>query len=170
MHSQNSPQSEGIEKLGKMIGGIEVAMMTTWDGDHLRSRPMMTQRADFNGSLWFFTRRNSHKVAELNEDQMVNLSFSSPKDERYVSIAGRARMVSDPEKAKELWNPVLRTWFPQGLDDPELALIEVQAETAEYWDAPSSKMVHLFGLAKSLTTGKSPEPGDHHKVDLTGTG
>jgi hypothetical protein len=65
---------------------------------------------------------------------------------------------------EELWSPWLRTWFPRGLDDPDLALLQVNVDTAEYWDAPSSTMIQLFGVVKATLTGQSPEPGDHAKL------
>ena len=60
----------------------------------------------------------------------------------------------------------MRTWFPKGQDDPDIALLEVRVEMAEYWDAPSSAMVHAYGYVKAVTTGKPPHPGGNEKVKL----
>ena len=67
----------------------------------------------------------------------------------------------------EHWQETMRTWFPNGKDDPDLALIKVTPEYGEYWDAPSSTMLHAYGYAKAAMTGKPPHrPGDEAKVDL----
>jgi general stress protein 26 len=65
------------------------------------------------------------------------------------------------------WAESLRTWFPKGVDDPEAALLKVSVEAAEYWDAPSSTMVHAYGYVKARLTGQSPHPGENEKVSFT---
>ena len=158
-----------VQKLGAMIKDIKIAMLTTVDADgSLRSRPMATQSTDFDGDLWFFTRADSPKVDEVRRDEAVNLSYAAPAKQRYVSISGTARLVRDRAKAEELWNPLLKAWFPQGLDDPDLALLKVAVEKAEYWDSPSSTMVHLVGFVKALATGQPYKPGENEKIDLAG--
>lgn len=163
--------SNDIEKIRDLIKGIRFAMLTTVDTDgSLRSRPMAAQELEFDGELWFFTGASSPKVGEVERDHRVNVSFADPDDNTYVSISGTARLVRDKAKAKELWNPALKAWFPQGLDDPELALLRVEVEKAEYWDSPSSKMVQLYGLVKATLTGKRPDNiGEHEKLDLQGS-
>jgi general stress protein 26 len=160
-----------IEKIHDLIKGIRFAMLTTVDTDgSLRSRPMATQEAELDGELWFFTGASSPKVNEVERDHRVNLSYAAPDDNTYVSISGTARLVRDKAKAKELWNPALKAWFPEGLDDPDLALLRVKVEKAEYWDSPSSKMVQLYGLAKAVLTGKrADDVGENEKIDLKGT-
>jgi general stress protein 26 len=155
-------------KLFEMIKDVETAMMTTVDDDGaLRSRPMGNQQTDaFDGVLWFFTRASSHKVLEVQETDEVNVAYASPGKHTYVSVSGRARLVRDRSKARQLWSSSLKTWFPDGLDDPDLALLRVDVEKAEYWDAPSSTMLHLFGMAKAALTGKPSEGGENKKLKL----
>jgi general stress protein 26 len=166
----NHSHQESVEKLGKLIKDIKFAMMTTIDAGRLRSRPMVNQQAEFDGDLWFFTQLGSPKVAEIQRDSRVNIAFAKPEDQEYVSVSGTAEVVRDREKAKELWNPFLKAWFPKGLEDPDLALLRVRVEEAEYWDSPSSAMVQLFGAAKAALTGKRSEgsPTENEKVTLTG--
>ena len=165
---QRSP-GEDVRKLAELIKGIGVAMLTTVEDDgSLHSRPMVTQETGFDGSLWFFTWRDTAKVHEIQRDQHVGLSYASPSDDRYVSVSGRARLVDDPATAKELWNPTLKAWFPKGLDDPNLGLLCVDVQKAEYWDAASGKLVQLYGFAKAILTGKgyAGEGVEHEKLTL----
>jgi general stress protein 26 len=156
-----------IQKLRDLIRDIRVAMLTTADEDgSLRSRPMATQETELDGDLWFFTAAYSPKVSEVKREHNVNLAYVKPDDERYVSVSGKAELVRDKGKTRELWNPALKAWFPQGLDDPELALLRVRVEKAEYWDSPSGKMVQLAGFAKAILTGKRYEPGENEKLDI----
>lgn len=159
--------ADQVAKLRELIGDMKFCMLTTVEPDgSLHSRPMAVQQTEFDGDLWFFTGKSTEKVQELAREQRVNVSFSDPKENTYVSVSGTARMVQDAAKAKELWNPFYRTWFPKGLDDPDLTLLKVDVDHAEYWDAPNSLVTHLFGVVQATVTGKRPSPGDHAEVTL----
>jgi general stress protein 26 len=166
-HMDMNTESEKIQKLNKLLKGIRIAMLTTTETDGtLRSRPMATQQQDFDGQLWFFTGKSSHKVVEIGQDYHVNLAYADPSDNRYISISGTATITTDREKAKELWNPMLKAWFPKGLEDPDLALLCVTPSQAEYWDSPGSGVVHAIGFVKAILTGHRATPGDHAKMSL----
>ncbi len=162
-------QNEKIKKLRELIKDIDIGMLTTIDQDgSLHSRPMSTNsEVEFDGDLWFFTYASSHKVTEVEQHQHVNVSFSEPKVQRYVSISGRATLVRDRNKIQELWKPELKAWFPQGIDEPDIALLKVEVEKAEYWDAPSSFVAHTIGLVKAITTGEKANPGENEKVTFS---
>lgn len=160
--------TEAVEKFSELIGDIRFAMLTTVAEDgSLRSRPMAKLGKDFDGDLWFFTEDDSGKVDEITEENHVGVSFAEPEKQKYVSVSGLARVVRDKARAKELWTPAAKAWFPKGVDDPHLALLRVRVRTIEYWDSPNSKMVQLYGFAKAVLTGKRIEhAGDHKKVDI----
>jgi general stress protein 26 len=119
---------------------------------------------DAQGRLWFFTALSSGKVAEIDQHRKVNLSYSNFDKQDYVSVSGSARLLRDREKMRALWTRWVEPWFPNGLDDPDLALLEVTIDEAEFWDAPASRMQRLFGLTKALTTGDTSQLGEHEKV------
>ena len=165
--SQQETHQDDIKKLGELIQDIGIAMLTTVDDDGtLRSRPMQTQDDEFDGDLWFFTGASSHKVLEVQQEARVNVSYAAPDKNRYVSVSGTASLVRDKTKIDALWNPALKAWFPDGKDDPEVALLKVSVEQAEYWDTPSSKVVHLVGFVKAVATGQTYQPGENEKINL----
>ncbi len=163
----SADRNEHIKRLGELIKDIKIAMLTTAEEDGtLRSRPMATQQAEFDGNIWFFTRASTPKVDEVEHNNHVNLSYAQPDDNCYISVSGMAELVRDRAKAEELWNPMYKAWFPQGLNDPDLALLKVSVEQAEYWDSSSSTMVHIAGFVKALITGKPYSGGEHEKLNL----
>jgi general stress protein 26 len=138
----NHPSPEENKHLSSLIEGIKVAMLTTIGPDgSLRSRPMATLPGEFDGTLWFFTNIDSPKVDEVQLEQHVNVSYDDCEDHRYVSISGRATLVQERQKLEELWTPLLLTWFPLGMEDPQLALLKIVAESWEYWDCQAASMV-----------------------------
>lgn len=159
-------RQESIRKLNDLIGDIEVAMLTTIDGGSLRSRPMQTQDFEFDGDLWFFTSSKTHKAEEIERDNRVNVSYAAPGSNSYVSISGTAEIVRDRAKIDEYWNDILKAWFPEGKDSPDLVLLKVAVEQAEYWDSPSSTIVQLAGFVKAMVTGERADGGENRKIDL----
>jgi general stress protein 26 len=157
-----------LKKLSDLIRHIYFGMLTTVEEDGtIRSRPMGTHLAEeFDGDLWFFTRATSPKVYELTREPHVNVSFSDPEKNVYISISGRASLDHDRGKMQELWSPVQLAWFPNGIAEPDIALIRVAVEKVEYWTSPSSTAVHVIGAMMSFVTGKPFEPDEHHKIDL----
>ncbi len=159
---------EDYQKLWDKIKDIRTTMMVTMKADHtLRSRPMYTQQAEYDGQLWFFTKDDDPKTDEIEGDRHINLAYADPDNDTYVSVSGIARLVHDRQKAEEMWNPVVKAWFPKGLDDPHLGLLRVEPTRAEYWDAPSSKMVQLFKMGKAIAQGEEAgNLGDNEKLSL----
>lgn len=142
---------------------------TTVESDKsLRSRPMASRQADkWDGTLWFFTKKSSPKVEEVQQNlDQVNVSYSDPNKMSFVSVSGKAELVDDKTKLKELWSPYLKVFFPQGLDDPDLTLMKITANYGEYWDSPGSKMVQLYAMAKAAATKNPKALGENEKVDI----
>ena len=55
-------------------------------------------------------------------------------------------------------------WFPKGIDDPDLALLCVHIEKAEYWESPGSAVKRLYALVKARTTGDKDAIGENRKL------
>ena len=84
----------------------------------------------------------------------------------WVSVGGTAKVLSDHAKVKDLWSAVLRAFFPDGPDDPEIVLLRVTPEEGEIWDGPSSAIGLAVAFAKTYATGAKEPPGDDTKLDL----
>lgn len=156
-------RQESIKKLGELIKGVKTAMLTTMDWGILRSRPMATQDVEFDGDLWFFTSLETHKVEEIEKDRRVNVSYAAPDRNTYVSVTGTAALINDRAKIDEYWNPLYQAWFPEGKDDPNLILLKVSVEQAEYWEYASGVLVQALSFMKALVTGESNSTGGENK-------
>lgn len=158
-------REEAIKKLAELIKDVDVAMMVTMDNGIMRSRPMSTQDVEFNGEAWFFTNIKDHKIEEIEKDNRINLSYSKPDDQIYVSVSGTVEVSRDKAKIDEYWSPIYRAWFEGGKDDPNIALLKVKVERAEYWDYSAGMLVQLAGFVKSVVTGKSlSDDSENHRT------
>lgn len=164
--SQSNPDQH-IKKLGNLIKDIKFAMVTTVDAENnLHSCPLTTQQVDFEGDLWFIVGRDSEIFANIANDPRININYSSEKA-IYVSVVGRAQVVEDREMLEKLWTPGLKIWFEQGIDDPNIALLQVTVDRAEYWEGPSFALNRLAAFAKALVTKNKNLGGEHHKITLS---
>ena len=153
-------REEAIGRIGALISRVPVAMLTTTSArGWLRSRPMIAQRLPFDGDLWFLTSRSAAKAGDVRDRRQVNVSYASPEHDCYVSIAGVATLVDDRERARQLWHAAYEPWFPKGLDDPDLVLIRVEAQEAEYWDPAARKMVLVAEMHQPRPVFRDVEPG-----------
>src|SRR5690606_2026933 len=112
------------------------------------------------------TSTRTHKTSEIEADPRVCVAYSDIDNNTYVSVSGTAEVVQDRAKIEEMWNPVYKAWFPDGLDDPTICLLRIDVEQAEYLDSPSSAQVNIAGFVKDVATGKRAKGGEHEQVKL----
>lgn len=156
------------DKVVEMIKDLRIAMLSTRGPDgKFHSRPMAASDANFDGTLYFFTEAESGKTHDLEADPETLITFSDHDKHKYVALRGRGEILRDRAAIKKHWTLEARAWFPKGEDDPNIALIKVDIEDAEYWDASSGKMVVLYAYAKALVTGQKPgNVGEHERVSM----
>ncbi|PZD97143.1 general stress protein [Paenibacillus sambharensis] len=153
---------EAVKKVKELIRDIDTAMLTTVSDEGLVSRPMKTQEIEFDGDLWFLTKKDTSKFHEILHNRQVNVAYA---DKSYVSIRGEAELVDSREKIKEFWSPAYEEILDTTADDPNLVLIKVQAETAEYWDSGNKFQMMKFMFRRMI--GKNTEGTDiNQQVDL----
>jgi general stress protein 26 len=136
-------------ELHDMIKDIKIAMLTTVESNGcIRSVPMTTMQTECEGLVWFFTNFDSQKVEDIRINNCINVTYSDIQKNVFVSVTGKAEVVKDPVKMQELWKPVLTAYFPDGLEDPDLGLLKVSIDEAEYWDSRTGKMIQVWEMSK----------------------
>ncbi|MFP4978426.1 pyridoxamine 5'-phosphate oxidase family protein [Paenibacillus sp. CN-4] len=162
MSNPNLTHQEAVETVRKLIKGIGTAMLTTISSEGLVSRPMKTQEVEFDGDLWFLTKSDTSKFEEIVHDPRVNVVYS---DKSYVSLRGTAKLVNDVEKKKEFWNAGYEAFLKTTYDDPEVILIKVEVEAAEYWKSGNlaEKASYLF---KRITNQDTEQSNLNQTVEL----
>ncbi|WP_413559540.1 pyridoxamine 5'-phosphate oxidase family protein [Bdellovibrio sp. HCB209] len=163
-NTQNS--SPEVKKLGDLINDIKTAMLVTVSGGNsLHSAPLMTQEISADGSLWFIISRNSQKASDIRNENRVNLNYASGN--KFISVTGIAELVDDrPEKVRELWSKAYEVWFPQGPNDPNVQLLKVELEQAEYWEGHSNPVAKIINFVKLATGSHHVKMGEHGELNL----
>lgn len=157
---------EAVKKFKKLVTDINVCMFITNNRDNNHTRPMATIEVEDNGTLWFYTDIRSIKVEEVTTQNKVHLVYAHPGIESYLDVCGTASVITDKQTIKDKWKPIIKAWFPNGVDDPNLALLKVTPTDVYYWDAEMGKMVAFLKIATSAVTGKHLSEGVEGKLNV----
>jgi general stress protein 26 len=154
-----------LETIRTIIGAAKVAVLTTTSASgELHSRPLAVLDAPFEGALWFFTADPSPKTDDIQGNPEVNVAYADGKG--YLSIAGTATVEHNPTRIDQLWTPMAEAWFEEGKSDPSVALLRVDARSAEYWSVDKPGVVRAFEIAKAMITKTQPDIGENRTVAL----
>ena len=124
-------------------------------GKPFSTRPMSVQKLDDDSNFWFLSASDSHKNAEIAADPKVQLLFQGSDYTDFLHIYGRASITKDKKVIKELWNPILKTWFTEGIDDPRITAIKVEPEGGYYWDTKHNMAIGMIKRAAGAIMGKT---------------
>ena len=157
---------EELKTVADVLDKARIGLLATVDeSGHLVSRPLAIVDRDFDGAVYFFVQKDSHKVHDIESEPQVNVGVETSKG--WLSISGTATLTQDRATIDELWNTGAEAWFDQGRDDPQVALLKVDAHTVESWTSTEPKAVTLFKYAKAAALGGHPEHvGDNETIAL----
>ena len=157
--------AESISKVTDIINDSHIGMFTTInEAGALVSRPLAVQEVKDDGDMWFFTSSTTSQVAHIRANPAVNVSFG--KRTEWVSVAGTAEVVTDRQLIHDMWNQVVEAWFPDGPDTPEVVLLHVDSDSAEYWTSPGGTAATVLQWIKSKVTNSRMSVGDSGTVQL----
>lgn len=162
-HLQNE---EAKTKFKKLADEIRVCMFITNNSEDNHTRPMATIEVGDDSTLWFFTDVRSIKVEEVAEDNSVHLVYAHPGKESYMDVWGKAEVITDRQHVKDKWSPMVKAWFPNGVDDPNLSLLKVTPSDCYYWDSETGKMSAFMKIATAAVTGTDLNEGNEGTLNL----
>ena len=156
------------EHLFELLRDFDTTMLVTVDNDGgLHARPMAVASLEPDGDTYLVTSIESPKVAEVEHYPQVTLTFQI--NDQYAALRGRAAIVRDRKLIEKLWKEPWKVWFPEGKDDPTIALLRFDADSGEYWDNSGMQgLKYAFTAAKSYVKGERPPTDDdqHSRVRL----
>ena len=160
-----TPNSDRARAAWERLSKARFVMLTTMDEDGgIYSCPMTLQQATDEGALWFFTSTTTPTARAIARDPRAAISLMGD-DSFYVSVYGSASLVDDRAKMRELWDTMVKAWFPQGVEDPHLTLVRLDIERGEYWDSDQNSMMKMFEIGKALAAGRRPKIGEKGTIE-----
>jgi general stress protein 26 len=135
-------------KFWKALKSDMTMMLGLAGADDGHTRPMTAQVENDRGPIWFFAAKDNALVQHLNRSNRAVATFASKGHDLFAAVHGNLRVDNDRAVIDRLWNPFIAAWFKGGKDDPKLALLRFDPESAEIWLDGSSVMAGikmLFG-------------------------
>lgn len=153
--AENLNNKEAIDKLKSLVDDIMICLFCTnpKTDDGATCRPMTAIKVCDQGNLWFFSERDSDKNKEIEQNENVQLFFSSPSKSSYLIVNGKAEIILDKTKIEELWTPSANVWFKEGKDDPTISVLKVTPNSAYYWDTDGNRMINFLKTVAPVATG-----------------
>jgi general stress protein 26 len=117
-----------------------------------RTRPMTAQvdshDADDGGTIYFFGAKSESLVQAIGGGHRAVATYVSKDHKVFAHLHGTLVVSNDREVIDRLWNPMIASWYKDGKDDPDLALIRFDAEQADVWEAQAGTTLKaaLVGL------------------------
>jgi general stress protein 26 len=164
-NSNGVPAKEGIEKLKTMATEINGCLFFTniKVDDNTMCRYMGLEEVDENGNLWFLSDSNSTINNDIARDKNVQLFFTDPDRDRYLTVNGEATIITCPSQTPKLSSPFLKAWRKKEIEDPKISIISVNTKSAYYWDSSSGKSIRVYRIRlreRPNSTLKSTAPKD----------
>jgi general stress protein 26 len=150
------------DRVWELMDKISTCMLTTHDGDRLRSRPMAAFVRRGEDAIYFLGDARRHKDDEIEQNPNVGLAFAD--GQKFVSVTGHASVSQDKAKIRDLWSPMVKAWW-ESPEDPNIRLITVTPDDAEFWDGPG-KIIGTIKMLAAAATSSRPDYGDNRKVTM----
>ncbi len=148
---------DAVEKIKTLVDKAKTCFFCTTAIDSVSAgvRPMSVQKTDDQGNLWFLVANDSHTHEEISANPYVKLYFQGSAHSDFLFLSGKAELSADKNKIEELWEPVVKTWFTEGKDDPRIAVIKVAPLAGYYWDTKNGNFVAGIKMMIGAATGKT---------------
>lgn len=148
--------SEAIEKMKELCEDKTCFFCTSIGNDkHFETRPMHVLKVEEDGTFLFLSADDSKLNQEIITDSAVQLLFQGSPHSDFANIYGFASVNRDKDKIKELYNPMLKTWFTGGEDDPRITVIRFSPEGGYYWDNKHGSLVAFVKQIAGAVMGKT---------------
>ena len=125
---------DDLAAVAERMRELDICMLSTRTDDGIASRPMSNNaQVEYDGDTWFFARRASAVVREIETDPTVALGYIATERGTWIAIDAEAAIDHDANHKRERWFEELRRWFENGPDDPEVVLIRATAMRIRAW-------------------------------------
>lgn len=168
MSTENLNNQEAVEKLRKLVDGIDIGMLGTYSPNtkFIHAIPMSRQEIDAEGNIWFLFSTASDTYQNLQANQHVSILYSDIKAYNFLSVNGIASISQDRNRIEKYWNKFVEAWFEKGKEDPAIRILKITPIEAHYWDNKSNKLVSILKVAASALTGAKLDIGREGDLNL----
>ncbi len=165
---ENLSGKEAVAKIKELADKAHTCFFCTKirSGESFATRPMAAEEVDDSGTFWFLSPSDSYKNTEIEQDPHVQLLFQGSAHSDFMSLYGTAEISKDRAKIEQLWDPMLKTWFTEGKDDPRITVIKFTPSQGYYWDTKHSQPVSFLKIAIGAIKGETMDDSIQGNINL----
>jgi general stress protein 26 len=147
------PSDAEIEaKFWKELKASPFMMLGLNGSAEAHGQPMTAQFEGEHGPIWFFATKTNTLVEAMRESHDAIATYTSKGHDLFAAVRGRLSVDTDRANVDRLWNSHVEAWYEGGKDDPKLALLRLDTESAQLWLGGSS-----IGAAVLRLIGRDPK-------------
>lgn len=148
---------EGLIKIKELANNAQSCFFCTniTTGSAFSTRPMSAEEIDDQANFWFLSASDSNKNKEIQQDSSVQLLFQGSAHSDFLTLYGTASISTDKNKIDALWDPMMKTWFTEGKEDPRITVIKFNPTQGYYWDTKHSMAVSMIKRAIGAIKGET---------------
>ena len=167
-NEENLKAEDAINKIKEIVESAPNCFFCTAvsSGGSDGARPMNVREIDDQGNLWFLSADDSHKNKELTADHSVKLYFQGSEHSDFLQLNGEATILRDKARIQELWEPIIKTWFTEGVDDPRITVIKVTPSDGYYWDTKHGNAIAGIKMLFGAMIGKTLDDSIHGRLEV----
>jgi len=133
-----------------------------------RTRPMTAQvdvpedgDKEDGGQIYFFASKSEHLVQALGQSHRAVATYAGKGHKLFAHIHGTLVETNDPAAIDRLWNPIIASWYKDGKNDPDLALLRFDTDSANLWKAETGSTLKAAALKALFDI----DPGKEHQAE-----
>ena len=98
------------------------------------------------------TERTCRKVEEIEQAGRFTMAFQYDPERAYVTLQGKAEIMSDATVKRAVWSEEARRFHPGGPDDPNVVIVRLLTDRVEVYNAERDVQPEPIGLCSWVLT------------------
>ena len=163
MSHHNLSETEIQDRLWTTIDHEHTGMLGFADNP-AQLQPMTAFVERETSRLWFFTYRDSDLAQGIEAQSQGAFVFQAKGLQ--ASAVGALRLAHDRDRIEQYWNPHVAAWFPEGKEDPRLAMLSLDVASAAVWVSDTGPLKYAFEVVRANVTKTTPDLGEKRTLSF----
>jgi len=168
-----APEVELKRLFWKELAASPFMMLGLQGIEDSRTRPMTAQvdipedgNKEDGGQLYFFGSKSESLVTAMGQTHNAVATFASKGHDLFAHVHGKLEIETDRAIIERLWNPIIAAWYKDGIDDPDLALIRFDTDSANLWKAETGASLKAATMKALFDVDPGKEEQKDNRADV----
>ncbi|MDQ3077723.1 MAG: pyridoxamine 5'-phosphate oxidase family protein [Pseudomonadota bacterium] len=170
---EQAPEVELKKLFWEELSGSPFMMLGLEGVEDSRTRPMTAQvdvpedgDKEDGGPIYFFASKSENLVQALGQSHRAVATYASKGHDLFAHIHGTLELSTDRATIDRLWNPIIASWYKDGRDDPDLALIRFDTDCANLWKAETGATLKAAAMKALFDVDPGKQQQKDNRADV----